>query len=253
MTSRFFLENSQEFLSGNKISKKNNPDVFHHLKDVLRVKDKDLVELVAGQSAYLVRVNEISAMEVFFNRLDKLSKDPEIPVKTTIVVPLLKSDHLDWLIQKATELGVFKIILTNFSYSVVKDTKIEKKLQRYEKIVKGAAEQSHRLLVPEIIYEKKFIEQAGLSDHQIGIVAWEESAKSGEKSNLFKMIRLAKRDSKFNEIVAVFGPEGGISKKEIKKLESSGFIAAGLGPRILRAETAPLYLLSSVSLLIELS
>lgn len=111
MTSRFFLENSQEFLSGNKISKKNNPDVFHHLKDVLRVKDKDLVELVAGQSAYLVRVNEISAMEVFFNRLDKLSKDPEIPVKTTIVVPLLKSDHLDWLIQKATELGVFKIDL----------------------------------------------------------------------------------------------------------------------------------------------
>ncbi|MDN6968611.1 16S rRNA (uracil(1498)-N(3))-methyltransferase [Oenococcus sp. UCMA 17063] len=253
MTSRFFLENSQEFLLENKISKKNNPDVFHHLKDVLRVNDKDLIELVADQSAYLVQVNEISAMEIFFNRSDKILKNPEMPIKTTIVVPLLKADHLDWLIQKATELGVFKIILTSFSYSVVKDTKIEKKVQRYEKIVKAAAEQSHRLLIPEIIYEKNFIKQVVLTSRQIGIVAWEESAKAGEKSNLFKMIHLADHDSNFNEIVAVFGPEGGISKKEIEKLELSGFIAAGLGPRILRAETAPLYLLSSVSLLIELS
>lgn len=80
------------------------------------------------------------------------------------------------------------------------------------------------------------------------IVAYEESAKKGESGNLFKIL-----NKKPSNIIAIFGPEGGISPKEIEFLEANSFILAGLGPRIMRAETAPLYFLASLSFALELS
>ena len=74
------------------------------------------------------------------------------------------------------------------------------------------------------------------------LVAYEESAKQGEHGALISALSLC----------VVFGPEGGLAPEELSVLTGQGFIAAGLGPRILRAETAPLYLLSAVSVLTEL-
>lgn len=253
MTARFFLDNSREFLEKKTVSKDLNADVFHHLRDVLRVKTDDVVELVADRKAYLASIQIVTENNIVFSQLKAIVKDPELPIKMTIVVSPLKSDHLEWLLQKATELGVFKIILTDFAYSVVRASKIEKKLPRYQKILKAAAEQSHRLLVPEIIYEKNFLKRVVLTSKQAGIVAWEESAKQGETSKLASMIKAIKINPAIKELISVFGPEGGISQSEIKELASAAFVPVGLGPRILRAETAPLYLLSSASLLIELS
>ncbi|MDN6597375.1 MAG: RsmE family RNA methyltransferase, partial [Lentilactobacillus parabuchneri] len=81
------------------------------------------------------------------------------------------------------------------------------------------------------------------------IVAYEESAKIGEEANLVKAVRATKPGQ---SIVAVFGPEGGIDEGEVNLLVNNGYRLAGLGPRIMRTETAPLYFLSAVSVLTEL-
>ncbi len=82
-------------------------------------------------------------------------------------------------------------------------------------------------------------------------MAYEEAAKQGEKANLVKIIeQLTAR--KAPHLTAVFGPEGGLSTNEIELLTQAGFIQAGLGPRIMRAETAPLYLLATLSYALEL-
>ncbi|EHN59125.1 RsmE family RNA methyltransferase [Oenococcus kitaharae] len=253
MTARFFLEDPAEFSREASITQTHNPDVFHHLKDVLRARAGDQVELVAQGAAYLASVSDLTVDRIKFQSITAIAKNPEMPKKITLVLPLLKSDHLDWLIQKATELGCGQIILTNFVYSVAQASKIDRKLPRWKKIIKNAAEQSHRLVLPDLSFQKDYLQTVRLSASQIGLVAWEESAKSGETSNLHASLQKAAQNPAISELVAVLGPEGGISRNEIALLQNAGFICVGLGPRILRAETAPLYLLSAASLLIELS
>ena len=81
-------------------------------------------------------------------------------------------------------------------------------------------------------------------------MAYEESAKAGEHGQLVQSLQSAQPGQ---SLICVFGPEGGIAPKEIEALQAAGFLLAGLGPRILRAETAPLYLLSAISYVTELS
>jgi len=81
------------------------------------------------------------------------------------------------------------------------------------------------------------------------IVAYEEEAKNGEQKNFAKMLSFAKPKDK---ILLVFGPEGGLTSKEASDLLAHGFELCGLGPRILRTETAPLYALSAISYHFEL-
>ena len=119
-----------------------------------------------------------------------------------------------------------------------------------EKVALGAAEQSRRQLIPKIQLFDQFsrlTEQ--FSDFDQVLVAYEESAKMGETS----MFKQALTELSANQkVLIIFGPEGGISPDEIAKFENLGAKMIGLGPRILRAETAPLYALSSISAYFEL-
>ena len=133
------------------------------------------------------------------------------------------------------------------SASVVKwDAKKRmKRQQRLEKIAQEAAEQSHRQIVPSVeLLETKQDLFERLDDYDVVLVAYEESAKQGEKSNAAKILSETKPDSR---ILAVFGPEGGLSRDEVDYFVEHKGILCGLGPRILRTETAPLYLLSAAS------
>jgi len=82
-----------------------------------------------------------------------------------------------------------------------------------------------------------------------GVVAWEESAKQGESGQL---VQTLSRMQAGQRLLAIFGPEGGLTTTEVSDLAQAGVVAAGLGPRIMRAETAPMYLLSAVSFSQEL-
>lgn len=225
-------------------------DNFHHFHHVLRGKEEDKIEIVSlDNKLYLAKARLVTSDFVDFQILEELNSNVELPVDVTVVVSPLKSDRTDWMMQKITELGVSEVIFTNFKRSVVswKSNVVEKKLERLKKIAKAASQQSHRLKIPTIQYMS--FNDIKLADYDVKLVAWEESAKEGEKSQLHKSLTDLPAGSK---IIIYIGPEGGITEEEILDLENKEFKKVGLGPRILRAETAPIFFLSSVSTIIEL-
>ena len=119
-----------------------------------------------------------------------------------------------------------------------------------EKVALGAAEQSRRQMIPELQLFEQFTDlRDKFTDFDQVLIAYEESAKMGEKT----MFKQALTEMSLNQkVLIIFGPEGGISPDEITKFSDLGAKMIGLGPRILRAETAPLYALSSISAYFEL-
>ena len=149
------------------------------------------------------------------------------------------------MVQKATELGVKKVALIQSERTVVRyeEKDIAKKCARYQKIMKEASEQSHRLVVPTLlgIYNLKKLPPEVFSD--LNYVAYEKDANDVEGS----FIGLEKGKS----VTVLVGPEGGFSEDEINMLTKQGFIRTSLGKRILRAETAAIYALSVIGYLLE--
>lgn len=226
-------------------------DQVHQLKKVMRVRAGEQFEVVDDSSQLaIVEVTELDPFEV--KVVELLEQKVELPVSVTIAVGLSKGDKLDFIVQKATELGVSEIIPLSLTRNVVKWTgdKADKKIERLQKIAEEASEQSHRLKVPCVTSVMTLKELANYtSDFEQKLIAYEESAKVGESLQLVKSLQSLQE----NEcVIFVFGPEGGIEEQEVELLEESGYLPCSLGPRILRAETAPLYALAAVSYQCEL-
>ena len=223
----------------------------HQLKKVLRVRVGEQFEVVDDDSQLaIVEVSELEPFEV--KVVELLEQKVELPVSVTIAVGLSKGDKLDWIVQKATELGVSEIIPLSLTRNVVKWTgdKADKKIERLQKIAEEASEQSHRLKVPRVTSVMTLKELVNYtSDFEQKLIAYEESAKVGESLQLVKSLQSLQENER---VIFVFGPEGGIEEQEVALLEESGYIPCSLGPRILRAETAPLYALAAVSYQCEL-
>ena len=226
-------------------------DQVHQLKKVMRVRAGEQFEVVDDSSQLaIVEVTELDPFEV--KVVELLEQKVELPVSVTIAVGLSKGDKLDWIVQKATELGVSEIIPLSLTRNVVKWTgdKADKKIERLQKIAEEASEQSHRLKVPCVTSVMTLKELANYtSDFEQKLIAYEESAKGGESLQLVKSLQSLQENER---VIFVFGPEGGIEEQEVELLEESGYLPCSLGPRILRAETAPLYALSAVSYQCEL-
>jgi len=226
-------------------------DQVHQLKKVMRVRAGEQFEVVDDSSQLaIVEVTELDPFEV--KVVELLEQKVELPVSVTIAVGLSKGDKLDFIVQKATELGVSEIIPLSLTRNVVKWTgdKADKKIERLQKIAEEASEQSHRLKVPRVTSVMTLKELVNYtSDFEQKLIAYEESAKVGESLQLVKSLQSLQENER---VIFVFGPEGGIEEQEVALLEESGYIPCSLGPRILRAETAPLYALAAVSYQCEL-
>jgi RNA methyltransferase, RsmE family len=172
----------------------------------------------------------------------------ELPVDVTIACSLSKKDKIEWITQKATELGAKEIVFFDSQYSIMhwKNNVVEKKITRLQEIAKNAAQQSKRRLIPQVKYlsEKDVIENTS----DLKFIAYEESAKQGETSLLARSLNESAADS----IICVFGPEGGFSTTEVEDFKRVDYKSIGLGPRIMRAETAPIYFLAVLSYNYEL-
>lgn len=226
---------------------------YHHMKNVMRFKPGTKVYVTdpSGHSciAKIIAFHE-QTVEIAWVAED--TRTSEMPVQVAIACGLSKGDKLELIIQKSTELGVHKVIPFPSKHSVVKwdAAKMKKKITRYERIAQEAAEQSHRHHVP-IIEEAMPIAELIVTgenyDHKL--VAYEENAKEGEFGVFAETLtKLQPNDT----VLIVFGPEGGLDPTEIHQLTAAGFLTCSLGPRILRAETAPLYALSAISYQTEL-
>jgi 16S rRNA (uracil1498-N3)-methyltransferase len=228
-------------------------DDCRHIAKVMRMKEKDEILCVSEErKTALCSLTKISTDEVLADVIQWMEESVELPVDVTIVSGLPKGDKLEWIIQKGTELGAARFIPFTAARSVVKwdEKKADKKVSRWEKIAKEAAEQSHRIVIPEVLPPISLRALIGLeSQYDVKLIAYEDRARQGDKSVLAHALQSLTTGSR---LLVVFGPEGGLTENEVRELEGSGFSACGLGPRILRTETAPLYLLSAVSYHLEL-
>ena len=157
---------------------------------------------------------------------------------------LPKADKMELIIQKTTELGIYKIIPVDMVRCVVKldEKDIKKKIERWQKIAEGAAKQSKRDIIPKIENKLKLKDLINkIKEYDIFIVAYEE-----EEEKTLKQV-LKKLENKNNyKIGILIGPEGGIDLKEIEILKENGAIIVTLGKRILRTETAPIAMVSNI-------
>ena len=218
-------------------------DDEHHLLHVMRMKKDDEIEAVADSKLFLCRIESINPLSIYI--VHEINSDVELNEDITLLFALTKGDRTDLVVQKATELGVKKIALIQSERTVVRyeEKDIAKKCARYQKIMKEASEQSHRLVVPTLlgIFNLKKLSKEVYSD--LNYVAYEKDANDVEGS--FKGIEKGK------SVTILVGPEGGFSIEEINMLTAQGFIRTSLGKRILRAETAAIYALSVIGYLLE--
>ena len=244
----------QYFIKGNPQSPLvvTDKDTAKHMFSVMRLKAGDQVTLVFDDGIKrLARVLDPSQQSLEI--LEELADNTELPVQVSIASGFPKGDKLEFITQKVTELGASAIWAFPADWSVAKwdGKKLSKKSEKLEKIAQGAAEQSRRNLIPEVrLFEKKsdFLNQ--LAQFDTIVVAYEEAAKEGESTALVRALSGLEAGAK---VLFIFGPEGGLSPDEIAAFGQAGAVSAGLGPRILRAETAPLYALTAVSVLSELN
>lgn len=226
----------------------------HHIVRVMRMNVDDQLLCSCSETRQTARckIAEITNESVVTHIVEWIKAETELPVRITIANGLPKGDKLELVIQKGTELGAEMFIPFNAARSIAKwdDKKGVKKVERWNKIAKEAAEQAHRSFIPEVVESMSFTELLQVSEqYDYKLVAYEESAKEGERAAFASTLQQMKQDE---SVLIVFGPEGGLTDKEIEKLTQQGFVCCALGPRILRTETAPLYALSAISYHFEL-
>lgn len=223
-------------------------DSARHMTKVMRMQVGDQVIVVSEGVAH---ISEIIAVEqdVIVRQTGETVASPEMPVQVTIACGLPKGDKLELIAQKATELGMYALVPFVAERSIVKwdDKKAKKNVERLQKIALEAAEQSHRTHVPTVELPLTFKQLAASVDHyDVVFIADEEDAKLEARTRFADKLK-AFAASEGKSILCIFGPEGGISRKESEALTAAGAQTMSLGPRILRAETAPFYALSAIS------
>ena len=214
----------------------------HHLLHVMRAKQGEEIEVVADNKLYSSIIESINPLRIVIDY--EIPIDSELPIPVTLFFALAKGDKIDFVVQKATELGASKVVLVKTERSIVKfdEKSLHHKLERFQKIAKEASEQSHRLVVPEIVgvVDIKNIPSSLLAD--LNLLAYEKEA--GQTRDFLK-------ENNFKSISVMIGPEGGFSTEEVNLLNKIGFKNISLGKRILRTETAAVYALSVIGYLLE--
>ncbi len=231
---RYFVEmKNNEFILTN--------EQLHQIKVVMRNHVGDELIFVNNKVSYKVKITCLSPFQVEIE--EKTNIDTELTKDIILLYCLAKKDKIDFVIQKATELGVKKIVLVNSSRSIFKIKKEdeEKKLARYEKIAQEASEQCGRVIVPSI---------EGVIDFKdIGNYASDISFIAYEKEKSFTLNEILLQN--VNSISILIGSEGGFSLEEVNYASDVGYKSLSLGKRILRTETAAIYALSILSHYVE--
>lgn len=206
-------------------------DDYHHIKNVMRMNCGDKIEVVFDKKVYECEIKDNNIIDVV-KEMESFNDEIEI----NLVIPLLKEQKMGFVLQKATELGVSKIIPFYAERSIVKniEEKEEKKLIRWSKICKEASEQSKRNTIPIITRIKKL--------NEIDVDGVKLVCSTCEKNENLKMFLQSQNN--YDRITIVVGPEGGLTTLEEQKLNNMGFKSVTLGNRIMRVETVPIYILS---------
>lgn len=239
---KFFVRTQQ--IKNDKINIIGN-DV-NHIKNVLRAKIGNELEICDSEleENFLCTIEKIEEEKIVCKIIEKKQSTSEPDIQVTIFQGLPKSDKMEFVIQKAVELGVYDITPVEMKRCVVKLNEKDKikKVERWQKISEVAAKQSKRDIIPKInniINIKKICDL--IKNYDIILVAYENETNNSLKNEL-----QAIKENKIKKIGIVIGPEGGLENEDVKVLKSNGAKIITLGKRILRTETVALNVLSNI-------
>lgn len=214
-------------------------DDVKHIYKVLRISEGEKVTLNNCEGVeYLGRVKSVSKQEVLIDILEELESNNESDVNIYLFQGLPKSQKMDLIVQKGTELGITEFIPTITHRVDVKLKGEFKKLDRLNRIALEAAKQSKRSIIPKVLEPIEFdgvLEKINSLD--LLIVPYENANNFGIKT-LINELRKENNIDNIKNIGIFVGPEGGIEEDEIERLKDKGAYIVTLGKRILRTETA---------------
>ena len=205
-------------------------DEARHLTRVLRAEAGQQYEISDNQTAYLAEIVEARGGRVVFRVIEPL-RSPDPPVRIALCAALFKFDRFEWMVEKATELGVERIlpVETVRSEKGLADA-ARKRMERWVRIARESSQQARRLRMPEILppvrFERSLAEQA---DYRYFL----EEDQAPPLWRLLPPVRAG-----YDRVALLVGPEGGWTDAERQAAHAGGWQAASLAPLVLRAETA---------------
>lgn len=221
----------------------------NHIRNVLRMKPGEAVRISDGRgSCYDGVIETLLSDEIVVRLSGEKIESTELPVETVLFQGLPKSDKMELIIQKNTELGISAIVPVATSRAVVKldEKKADSKVKRWNGIAEAAAKQSKRTLIPEVrsvVSFKQALLEASAFD--VKLMPYENAEGMAFTRKCIGEIKPGAR-------VAIFiGTEGGFSEEEVEAAGEAGFVPITLGRRILRTETAGMSVLSMLVYALE--
>lgn len=209
----------------------------YHIQKVMRMEIGDMVEVVSNSKTYLVKLTSIKNL-VEGKVEQEVEENNELNFQIYLVQSLVKEQKMDYILQKSTEIGVSGIYPFQAERSIVKaNGKEEKKVARWQNIIKEASEQSKRTSIPKVENILSLRKLSSLEGFDYKFIC----TVNEKEQSLKKVLPTISKDSK---ILFVVGPEGGFEPKEEEVLMNQGFVPVSLGKSILRTETAGLFFLS---------
>ncbi len=216
-------------------------DISHQIVNVLRLKDDDVVAVLDNSgSIYKVSLSiDRDSPRVTGKILTTDSADAEPETGLSLYFGLTHREKVEWILQKGTEIGVSAFLPFVSARTIVKKTTLSRnKFDRWVRIIREAAEQSHRGRLPVLNPPKPLAACFAESkeQHDLRLIAYEEAQAQGDS------LRDLIRKNQFEKVALFIGPEGGFAKEEILLAEKEGCAIISLGARILRMETAAVVL-----------
>ncbi len=207
----------------------------HHLVNVLRVLPGESLELLIEGQVFFARV--ISTKPLRIEKLQLINRSHELPFKITLIYPVIKGEKMDWVVQKAAELGVYELIACASERTVVHwdASEKEKKFGRFQRIIQEATLQSKRETLMKMHQYMKLTNAISLAY---------DSKWVASESHLDTYLPSSIRFIKGQHLSLIVGPEGGLSEAELALALTNGYQPFSLGPSILRSETAVITALS---------
>jgi 16S rRNA (uracil1498-N3)-methyltransferase len=234
MRRRFFVDqvrNGQAEISG---------DDARHLTRVLRVEAGQRYEISDNRNVYLAEIETARKEHVVFRTLEKMEARA-LPLKLVLCAALIKFDHFEWMVEKATELGVSQIVpveATRSEHGL--ERAAHKRVERWRRIALEASQQSRRAFLPEVC------EPTNLAEVLAQPARYRYALDEDQGPAPLMSLLPAERSP--SDVVAILvGPEGGWTGEERGSFTAAGWTSVSLGPLILRTETAALAALAIVS------
>ena len=222
-------------------------EAAHHLGHVLRAQVGQLYELSDGCAAWLARVESVRRHRVEFALVEQLPT-PQVTAEITLLLSIVKFDAFEWAIEKATELGVSRIV----PLAAARSEKgllaaATKRSQRWQKILLEASQQSRRLRLPQLEDLAKPAQAFAAQTAKVRLMLSERSDAPSIRNSLEHSERATSSPSGISSAALAIGPEGGWTEEELASARLAGFREASLGQLVLRTETAVIAALATLN------